>query len=105
MIIAWTLYRHTGAIRGWWIWVYWLNPIAYAMRVLTLNEFGAPRWSIPSPQDPSITLGQSILASQGFNHHPEWLWGGVLVLLGMFFIMNGVVAVALRFLSGIYNYN
>ena len=43
----------SGSIRGWWIWVYWINPLTYSLRSLTLNEFTAPRWQIPDPQNPS----------------------------------------------------
>ena len=44
------------AIRGWWIWVYWINPLTYSLRALTLNEFTAPRWNIPDPQNPSQVM-------------------------------------------------
>lgn len=26
-------------IPGWWIWVYWINPMAWAQQSLAINEF------------------------------------------------------------------
>ena len=45
--------NNAGDIRGWWIWVYWINPLTYSLRALTLNEFTDVRWDIPDPQNPS----------------------------------------------------
>ncbi len=47
------VHDNPGDIRGWWIWVYWINPLTYSLRALTLNEFTDARWDIPDPQNPS----------------------------------------------------
>ena len=42
--------------------MYWINPLTYSLRALTLNEFTAARWDIPDPQNPSqvriLTFGE-----------------------------------------------
>ena len=32
-------------IKGWWIWGYWISPLAYAENAISINEMLAPRWS------------------------------------------------------------
>ncbi|KAL9316592.1 hypothetical protein ACSQ67_017593 [Phaseolus vulgaris] len=31
-------------IKPWWIWGYWLSPLTYGQRAITVNEFTASRW-------------------------------------------------------------
>jgi hypothetical protein len=31
-------------IKPWWIWGYWLSPLTYGQRAISVNEFGAERW-------------------------------------------------------------
>ena len=48
----------------WWIWAYWADPLAYAVRGLVINEFSAPRWNVPNPAadfTDTRTLGQATL--------------------------------------------
>ena len=70
------------------------------MRALTLNEFTAPRWAIPDPQNPAQTLGVAVLQTYGYNHAHWWRFAPIGVLCGYIVLMNAVIAVALRFLSG-----
>ena len=53
---------------AWAGWLYWINPLSYALRALVLNEFEAPRWHKPSPYDPARSLGTFILDTFDFNH-------------------------------------
>lgn len=32
-------------IKSWWIWGYWISPLAYAENAISINEMLAPRWS------------------------------------------------------------
>ena len=36
-----------ASIPGWWIWLYWTNPVAYAIRALLVNEMNTDDWSTP----------------------------------------------------------
>lgn len=62
---------HAGNLRGWWIWAYWINPLNYAMRAVVLNEFTAPRWQHPVTPGSTTTVGNAVLAANGFDH-PHW---------------------------------
>lgn len=33
------------AIKPWWQWAYWLSPLMYGQRAISVNEFSASRWS------------------------------------------------------------
>ena len=57
-----------GNLPAWAGWLYWTNPLSYALRALVLNEFEAPRWHKPSPYDPARSLGTFILDTFDFNH-------------------------------------
>ena len=89
-----------GDIRGWWIWAYWIDPVTYSMRALTLNEFTAPRWAIPDPQNPAQTLGVSVLQTYGYDHAHWWRFAPIGILCAYIILMNAVIAIALRLLSG-----
>lgn len=33
------------SIKPWWIWGYWISPLAYAQNGVQVNEFLSPEWS------------------------------------------------------------
>lgn len=32
-------------IPNWWEWAYWLSPLSYIFKAITINEFLDPRWT------------------------------------------------------------
>ena len=40
-----TLLLLIEAIQPWWQWAYWLSPLMYGQRAISVNEFSASRWS------------------------------------------------------------
>ncbi len=65
---TWLSDRPAVNLPAWAGWLYWINPLSYALRALVLNEFEAPRWHKPSPYDPARSLGTFILDTFNFNH-------------------------------------
>ena len=55
------------ALPPWTVYLYWVSPLAYAIRALAINEFTSPRWqqavAVGAPGD---TLGYSALSLFGF---------------------------------------
>lgn len=49
-------------IKPWWIWGYWLSPLTYGQRAITVNEFTASRWMKKSAIG-NNTVGYNILVS------------------------------------------
>jgi ABC-type lipoprotein export system ATPase subunit len=71
------------------IWVYYgVNPLAYAVRGLAINELTAPRWG---PQGPAV------LESFGFFTEQSWIWVGVAFCWGMLAAVTVLGAAALAY--------
>jgi hypothetical protein len=32
-------------IKPWWAWGYWISPLNYGQRAISINEFTATRWT------------------------------------------------------------
>ena len=41
-------YPTADSIHSYWIWGYWISPLAYTQNALSVNEFLAPRWNVVS---------------------------------------------------------
>ena len=62
-----------ASIPAWYIWIYWINPLAYAIRALLVNEMNTNAWGMPvvvgmdgtAPQYDA--LGLLALQSRGFQ--------------------------------------
>ncbi|XP_051131702.1 ABC transporter G family member 31 [Andrographis paniculata] len=88
-------------IKPWWTWAYWLSPLNYAQRAISVNEFTATRWlerflvmdGHPAP------LGYEILKLQSLPHDDFWYWIGVGLLIAYAVVFNIAVTAALAFLN------
>uniref|UniRef100_A0A6J1C459 ABC transporter G family member 31-like n=1 Tax=Momordica charantia TaxID=3673 RepID=A0A6J1C459_MOMCH len=85
-----------GMIKPWWAWAYWVSPLSYGQRAISVNEFSATRWI----ENSSIgnETGYNILHSHNMPAGDYWYWLGVGVLLIYAFIFNSVVTWALAYL-------
>ncbi|RHY80807.1 hypothetical protein DYB26_000602 [Aphanomyces astaci] len=75
-------------IPPYWRWMYWLNPVSWALRSIILNEFTSPMYS---DADRVYYLNQFQIR-QG----EEYIWIGILVLLGYFVLFTLANTVALH---------
>ncbi|KAF0930606.1 hypothetical protein E2562_033770 [Oryza meyeriana var. granulata] len=87
-----------GAIKPWWDWAYWISPLMYAQRAVSVNEFSAFRWSKVSVSG-NTTVGTNILISHSFPTEDHWFWIGVGVLLAYSIFFNILFTLALAFLN------
>jgi ABC-type multidrug transport system ATPase subunit/ABC-type multidrug transport system permease subunit len=84
-----------------WIWFYWMNPLAWALKSVTVNEYLAPEydWEIC---DNNCThperFGDLYLKSRGNPVEQEWVWYGFIVLLGEFCFLILATSLALIYL-------
>ncbi|GAU43517.1 hypothetical protein TSUD_245450 [Trifolium subterraneum] len=87
-----------GMVKPWWIWGYWLSPLTYGQRAITVNEFTATRWMKKSAIGNS-TIGYNILNSHNIPTDDYWYWAGagILMLYAVFF--NTMVTLALAYLN------
>ncbi|CAH9121025.1 unnamed protein product [Cuscuta epithymum] len=87
-------------IKGWWVWAFWVSPLSYGQRAISVNEFTATRWNERTTLG-NITLGNSLLQSHSLPAGGYWYWLGVGVLLLYALFFNIIVTLALTFLNPI----
>ncbi|KAJ6299528.1 hypothetical protein OIU76_020486 [Salix suchowensis] len=85
-------------IKPWWIWGYWLSPLTYGQRAISVNEFGAERW-IKKSSNGNNTVGNNILSQHSLPSSDYWYWIGVGVLLLYVLVFNIIVTWALTYLN------
>ena len=85
-----------------WIWFYWINPIAYVLRSVTVNEFLAPDYDFPVCLNAGCTLtqrfGDLVLESRGNPTEQVWVWYGVAVLVALYLFFLVLTFLALSFI-------
>jgi ABC-type multidrug transport system ATPase subunit/ABC-type multidrug transport system permease subunit len=77
-------------IPDYWIWMYWFNPVAWALRSVMISEFAADRYT-PAERTSKL-LSFSIKQGEGY------LWFGVAVLIVYYFFFTTLNALALHFI-------
>ncbi|EFJ46421.1 hypothetical protein VOLCADRAFT_93195 [Volvox carteri f. nagariensis] len=92
--------RH-GSIPPWWIWFYWCNPMAWALRSMVINELTAAPWGTPAVDfgRPDITIGQYSLLARGFYTEWRWVWAGIGTVMGLSLVLLVLQVVALNVAS------
>ncbi len=84
---------------GWLTFVSYIDPIAYGLRSLTINELTNPRYGAELPNSsPAQSIGQYFLAQYDFGLDPNWIYYGwafnlgflALTLLGQFRVFDTV---------------
>ncbi len=58
-----------AAIPDWWIWMYWISPLSYAVRGILVNEMNTDDWSKQLEVEPGVSksLGSFALESRGIQ--------------------------------------
>ncbi|XP_068641438.1 ABC transporter G family member 31 [Aristolochia californica] len=85
-------------IKPGWVWAFWISPLQYGQRAISVNEFSATRWSQKSAYGPQ-TVGQNVLHSHSLPTNDNWYWIGVGVLSGYCLLFNVLVMLALSYLK------
>ncbi|ONK76807.1 uncharacterized protein A4U43_C02F40 [Asparagus officinalis] len=87
------------SIRPWWVWGFWISPLTYGQRAISVNEFTASRWAQISLLGNSTSVGTNILHSHSLPDQQYWYWLGVGVLFSYSILFNILVALALAYLN------
>lgn len=85
-------------IKPWFVWAFWVSPLSYGQRAISVNEFTATRW-IEKTTSGNVTLGYSVLQSHSLPTSGYWYWLGLGVLLLSVLLLNIILTVALTFLN------
>lgn len=72
-----------------WIWVYYLNPIAWTIQALLINEFTASDYDFPFIPGSQTTFGTKVLDASGYKTDYLYVWYGLLFVVGeyLFFLV------------------
>ncbi|BBM99977.1 ATP-binding cassette, subfamily G (WHITE), member 2, PDR [Marchantia polymorpha subsp. ruderalis] len=89
-------------VKPWWIWGYWISPLAYATNAVSVVEYLAPQWNKPAGVEDfggNETLGKLYLRRAGLFTEDYWYWIGIGVLLGYALLFNTLFTLALTYLN------
>jgi ABC-type multidrug transport system ATPase subunit/ABC-type multidrug transport system permease subunit len=81
-------------IPNYWIWMYWFNPLSWALRSVMLSEFSDDRYIDSS----GVDIGKQRLLSFSITEGTGYLWFGIAVLLCYYFFFTSLNALALHFI-------
>ncbi|KAK4275171.1 hypothetical protein QN277_018300 [Acacia crassicarpa] len=85
-------------IKPWWIWGYWVSPLTYGQRAISVNEFTATRWMQKSLAG-NNTIGFNVLQSHSLPTQDYWYWISIGILIAYAIFFNNMVTVALAYLN------
>lgn len=88
-----------SSVPKWWLWGYWISPLAYAETAIAVNEFLAPRWE--KPFSSNMTIGQFVLQSHGLFGKAHFYWVSVGAMVGFTVLFNVLLTLALTYLNPI----
>ncbi|KAL3686206.1 hypothetical protein R1sor_004228 [Riccia sorocarpa] len=86
-------------VKPWWIWGYWISPLAYGMNAISVVEFRAPQWDKPASPQSNVSLGIDHLRRSGLHTEEKWYWIAIAVMLGYALLFNILFAVSLTYLN------
>jgi hypothetical protein len=85
--------------------LYWVNPLAWALRALAINEFSSPVPEYektlhypPGPRNPLVRMGDVYLINLGFYTDRAWIWYGVGYLLGLWVVLLLATTLAMHYI-------
>jgi ABC-type multidrug transport system permease subunit len=85
-----------------WIWFYWINPLAYVLKSVTVNEFLASDYDstvcLSADCTASQRFGDLVLESRGNPTEHVWVWYGVAVLVALYLFFLVLTTVTLSYL-------
>ncbi|KAK1311612.1 ABC transporter G family member 31 [Acorus calamus] len=89
---------YLDVIKPWWVWAFWVSPLSYGQRAISVNEFSATRWKERSVYG-NETVGYNVLHSHGLPVRDSWYWIGVGALLAYAVLFNILFTLALAYLK------
>jgi len=82
-----------------WIWAYWINPMAWIIQAMMVNEFTSTKYDFPNFPGSSETFGYSVLDSNSFETKYEWVWYAFAVLIGFYILFFILTVLALKYMK------
>ncbi|TMW67526.1 hypothetical protein Poli38472_011146 [Pythium oligandrum] len=93
----------TSQIPGWFIWVYWLNPVAWCLRALAINQYRRPEFDVCVYDGIDYCnlygkeMGKYSLSLFDVQDEKEWVGWGYLFLIGSYIIFMWLAYIVLEY--------
>jgi hypothetical protein len=84
---------YPGSIPDYYIWIYWANPMAWALQGLSSNEFMSSKYGNIF----SIVVGSRLLSVRGFQTGREWIGYSFAYMIPFTLIVSAVLGIALKY--------
>ncbi|XP_030552874.1 ABC transporter G family member 32 isoform X2 [Rhodamnia argentea] len=85
-------------IPSWWIWGFWISPLAYAQNAASVNEFLGHSWEKKAGSS-DFPLGEALLRARSLFPKSYWYWIGLGALLGYTILFNILFTLFLTYLN------
>ncbi|KAE9143441.1 Pleiotropic drug resistance protein 3 [Phytophthora fragariae] len=75
---------------GWFVWIYWINPIAWCLRGLAVNEYRAGKFDVciykgvDYCSDYNMTMGEYYLSQFDVPSSKVWVWAAMLFMIACY---------------------
>ncbi|KDO30310.1 hypothetical protein SPRG_19849 [Saprolegnia parasitica CBS 223.65] len=90
-------------IPDYFIWLYWLNPLSWCMRALSINQYSSSEFQVPVYKGVDYmklkndTMGNVMLETFGLETDTIWIWYGAIYLAASYFVFLGLSYLALEY--------
>ncbi|RLN13748.1 hypothetical protein BBJ28_00017786 [Nothophytophthora sp. Chile5] len=92
-----------NTIPDWFIWIYWLNPIAWGLRGLAVNQYRAGKFdvcvyeSVDYCSEFGKNMGEYYLEQYDVPSSKMWVWAGILFMILCYAIFMGLGCLVLEY--------
>jgi ABC-type multidrug transport system ATPase subunit/ABC-type multidrug transport system permease subunit len=84
-----------------WSWFYWLNPVAWALKAVTINELKAPKYDFLTCTTPDCSsearFGDYVLKQYEISPDERYIWYSFAVLVAEFFFLFICSTLAMKY--------
>ncbi len=83
-----------------WVWFYWMNPMAWALKAVTINEFSSPKYDFPFCSQGyclSGRYGDLILTNYGNPTDTRYIWYSFAVLVAEYILLFVLTFLCLKY--------
>ncbi|CAK4186142.1 unnamed protein product [Aphanomyces euteiches] len=90
-------------IPDYFIWLYWLNPVAWIMRELTINQYSVPEFQVdvykgvPYKAIYNLTMGDAMLKTFDVATNTKWIGYAFYFMVGSYFVFTFIAFVLLEY--------
>lgn len=85
-----------------WVWFYWINPVAWALKAVTISEFMSPKYDFLTCLDPTCTasqrFGDFVLEQYGNSTDEGYIWYSFAVLVAQYVFLFLLTTLAMEYI-------